>query len=89
MKQLLKKISLILLSGIVLFSCDRFLKEDPRDKLPEEEVYKTLSDLYLNTVASLYNYVGGFSDSQGLQGTGRGVYDLMQFRQLGNIFIRW
>ena len=79
MKQLLKKISLILLSGIVLFSCDRFLKEDPRDKLPEEEVYKTLSDLYLNTVASLYNYVGGFSDSQGLQGTGRGVYDLNTF----------
>lgn len=79
MEQLLKKISLILLSGIVLFSCDRFLKEDPRDKLPEEEVYKTLSDLYLNTVASLYNYVGGFSDSQGLQGTGRGVYDLNTF----------
>ena len=79
MKQLLKKISLILLSGIVLFSCDRFLKEDPRDKLPEEEAYKTLSDLYLNAVASLYNYVGGFSDSQGLQGTGRGVYDLNTF----------
>ena len=79
MKQLLKKIRLILISGIVLFSCDRFLKEYPRDKLPEEEVYKTLSDLYLNTVASLYNYVGGFSDSQGLQGTGRGVYDLNTF----------
>ena len=79
MKQLLKKISLILLSSIVLFSCDRFLKEDPRDKLPEEEAYKTLSDLYLNAVASLYNYVGGFSDSQGLQGTGRGVYDLNTF----------
>lgn len=79
MKQLFKKIGIIFLSGMVLFSCDRFLKEDPRDKLPEEEAYRTLSELYHNAVASLYNYVGGYSDSQGLQGTGRGVYDLNTF----------
>lgn len=79
MKQSLNIISVILLSVLFLSSCDRFLKEDPRDKLPEEDVYNTLSDVYLNAVASLYTYVGGYSDSQGLQGTCRGVYDLNTF----------
>ena len=60
-------------------SCDDFLKEKPRDAQPEEEGYRNISELYLNAVASLYNYVGGNSDSQGLQGTGRGVYDLNTF----------
>ncbi|MDR2913762.1 MAG: RagB/SusD family nutrient uptake outer membrane protein [Tannerella sp.] len=76
-----RSIILYMLLGIVLVwvACDNFLKEDPRDKLPEEESYNTLSDLYLNAVASLYTYVGEYSDSQGLQGTGRGVYDLNTF----------
>lgn len=56
----------------LFFSCDGFLKEDPRDGIDEEDAYRTLPDLYLNAVASLYNYVGGYADSQGLQGTGRG-----------------
>ena len=65
---------------LMLFaSCSEFLKEDPRDRLSEEEAYKTLADVYLNSVASLYTYVGGYNDSQGLQGTGRGVYDLNTF----------
>lgn len=63
-----------------LFSaCDGFLKEDPRDGIDSGNAYRTLPDLYLNAVASLYNNIGGFSDSQGLQGTGRGVYDLNTF----------
>ncbi|WP_420186826.1 RagB/SusD family nutrient uptake outer membrane protein [Bacteroides pyogenes] len=79
MKQFYKKIVWLLAIGIVLGSCDHFLREEPRDKLPEEEAYNTLSNLYLNAVASLYTYIGGFEDSQGLQGTGRGVYDLNTF----------
>ncbi|WP_455672291.1 RagB/SusD family nutrient uptake outer membrane protein [Phocaeicola sp.] len=63
----------------LFFSCDGFLKEDARDGIDEEDAYGTLPDLYLNAVASLYNYVGGYADSQGLQGTGRGVYDLNTF----------
>jgi len=63
----------------LLISCDGFLKEKSRDALPEEDGYRNLSDLYLNAVASLYNYIGGNTDSQGLQGTGRGVYDLNTF----------
>ena len=58
-------------------SCDGFLKEKSRDALPEG--YSNISELYLNAVASLYNYIGGNADSQGLQGTGRGIYDLNTF----------
>lgn len=72
-----------LLMALVCFplftSCDGFLKEDARDGIDEEDAYRTLPDLYLNSVLSLYNYVGGYADSQGLQGTGRGVYDLNTF----------
>lgn len=62
-----------------MISCDGFLKENPRDALPEEDGYRNITELYLNAVASLYNYIGGNSDSQGLQGTGRGIYDLNTF----------
>lgn len=64
---------------MTLSSCNKFLEENPRDNLSSEEASNSLSALYLNAVASLYNYVGGNSDSQGLQGTGRGVYDLNTF----------
>ena len=61
----------------LLVACS--LEESPRDQIPEEEAYKTASSLYLNTVATLYNYIGGHEEGQGLQGTIRGVYDLQTF----------
>lgn len=61
---------------ICCYGCAGFLDEAPRDQLPEEDAYDTPANIYLNTVATLYNYVGGYEDSQGLQGTCRGVYDL-------------
>ncbi len=71
---------LICLSCITgLTACDDFLRETPKDKLHDSGTFKDASDVYLNGVASLYNYIGGCSDSQGLQGTGRGVYDLNTF----------
>lgn len=69
----------ILWAGYILiccYGCAGFLDEAPRDQLPEEDAYDTPANIYLNTVATLYNYVGGYEDSQGLQGTCRGVYDL-------------
>ena len=33
------------------------------------------SDIYINAVASLYNYIGGANESEGIQGTCRGIYD--------------
>jgi hypothetical protein len=68
------------ISVILLCSCNSYLEEDPKDRIPEDDAYySSLSSLYLNGVASLYNYIGGYDDSQGLQGTGRGVYDLNTF----------
>ena len=68
---------LFLLPGAT--SCSKFLEEDPRDSLDENTAYETLQQLFQNGVLSLYNHIGGYSDSQGLQGTGRGVYDLNTF----------
>ena len=55
------------------------LDENPRDQIPEEEAYTTAQALFQNTVCTLYNYIGGSADGQGLQGTCRGVYDLQTF----------
>ena len=62
---------------LLLVGCS--LNENPRDQIPEEEAYSDAEDLFMNTVATLYNYIGGSEDGQGLQGTGRGVYDLQTF----------
>ncbi len=73
-----KIISIVLsASAFLIFSvCSDFLKEEPLDQLPEDEAYDSSVNVYLNTVATLYNYVGGYEDSQGLMGTCRGIYDL-------------
>ena len=71
-------IRLTLLS-IAVFTLTACLDEDPRNRIDEEAAFNTPTDLYLNTVASLYSYIGGNTDSQGLQGTSRGVYDLNTF----------
>lgn len=65
--------------GLTVTACGNFLEENPRDSLPEEGAYDSLAELYRNGVASLYNNIGGNTDSQGLQGTGRGIYDLNTF----------
>ena len=73
MKSLIKS---ILPVALLLSSC---LDEHPHDQLPEERAYDNATNLYLNTVATLYNYIGGSADGEGLQGTIRGVYDLNTF----------
>lgn len=55
------------------------LDENPKDSVEGESAYTSASNLYINSVATLYNYIGGSSDSQGLQGTYRGVYDYNTF----------
>ena len=64
-------------ASMMICSCS--LDENPRDQIPEEEVYTTGTALFHNTVATLYNYIGGYGEGQGLQGTIRGVYDLQTF----------
>lgn len=51
------------------------LDEHPKDQLDEDAIYGSASDIYINAVASLYNYIGGANESEGLQGTCRGIYD--------------
>lgn len=77
----MKKIYILFLICTSLFSisCSSFLEEDPRDGLLGDNAYSTLPALYRNCVASLYNCVGSYKDSEGLQGTGRGIYDLNTF----------
>lgn len=60
-------------------SCGNFLEEHPRDGVWEDDAYATVDALYRNAVASLYNHIGSNKDSEGLQGTGRGIYDLNTF----------
>jgi hypothetical protein len=67
----------LIIIALALTSCS--LDETPRSELPESAAYTSKETLYLNTVATLYNYVGGYEDGQGLQGTNRGIYDLQTF----------
>ena len=53
-----------------------FLNEQPSSALTEEQAFGSMAALRNNAVLSVYMYLGGNADSQGLQGTGRGVYDL-------------
>lgn len=71
--------SLLLALSLLLGACDKFLEDDPTDRLPADEAYSTLSDLRLNALGAIYRNIGGSSDSQGLQGTARGVWDLNTF----------
>jgi hypothetical protein len=60
---------------LTLVSCNSFLEEEPKSSLPTEQAYNNINDLYNNALLDIYNHIGGKNDSQGLQGTGRGVFD--------------
>ena len=62
----------VALTAVMMTSC---LSEDPRDQLYEDDIYNSANNIYVNAVAVLYNYIGGSADSEGLQGTCRGIYD--------------
>ncbi len=61
-----------LLAGLTLTSC---LEEYPKGQIEEDDAYTSASAIERDLVGDLYNYIGGNSPSQGLQGTIRGVYD--------------
>lgn len=71
--------SFILAATLGLSGCSSFLNEDPIDQMPEEEVYKNPTLIYLNTVANLYTMIGSDYGGGGLAGTDRGLYDLNTF----------
>ena len=60
---------------VLAFSLSSCLDETPKDQIPEKEIYDSANSLYVNAVASLYNYIGAHDEGEGLQGTCRGIYD--------------
>lgn len=62
----------VLALSLSLTSC---LDETPKDQIQETEIYDSANSLYVNAVASLYNYIGAHEEGDGLQGTCRGIYD--------------
>ncbi|WP_300770785.1 RagB/SusD family nutrient uptake outer membrane protein, partial [uncultured Bacteroides sp.] len=64
---------------LCLSSCKGFLEENPKDAINENQIAGNLKELYMHSVATLYNNIGGYNDSEGIQGTGRGIYDLNTF----------
>lgn len=62
----------VLALSLSLTSC---LDETPKDQISETEIYDSANSLYVNAVASLYNYIGAHEEGEGLQGTCRGIYD--------------
>ena len=74
------KIKLMILVGLLLLTaCDKFLDENPTDRILADDAFNTRNELYLNAVAAIYRDVGGSENCQGLQGTSHGVYDLNTF----------
>ena len=71
----MKRYITILAAALVAMMTTSCLSEDPRDQLYEDDIYNNAGNIYINAVAVLYNYIGGSADSEGLQGTCRGVYD--------------
>ena len=73
------QLSAVSLFVLTIFSSCSFLNEEPSSALTEEQAFGSMTALRNNAVLSVYMYLGGNADSQGLQGTGRGVYDLNSF----------
>ena len=70
---------LLLFSLFALLPASCSLDEHPKDQIADELAHSTPESLFKNNVITLYNYVGGATDGQGLQGTCRGIYDLQTF----------
>lgn len=73
----MKSLSTLLLPAMVLLSS--CLNTESESQLTEERALNNATNLYITSVASLYNNVGGTQDGEGLQGTYRGVYDYNTF----------
>lgn len=71
----MKKIIYYILILPLILCISGCLDENPRDQLDQDAIYDNASNIYNNAVASLYNYFGGHQNSEGLQGTCRGLYD--------------
>lgn len=69
-----KFLSCLFLASVALCFCG-CLDEHPKDQIDQEAIYNNADNIYKNAVASLYHYIGSNQESEGLQGTCRGIYD--------------
>ena len=55
----MRKLSILsyIFAGLMLSSCDGYLKEDPRDQLYPEDAYDTPQNVYLNTGDLSHEYI--------------------------------
>ena len=79
MKRYINIFTLLTTVLLSMSSCDKFLEDNPTDRVLADNAYSTLADLRLNALGPIYRDIGGSSNSEGLQGTARGVYDLNTF----------
>ena len=71
----MKTIIKYILAAPLMLCFSSCLDEHPKDQLDQEAIYNNADNIYKNAVASLYNYIGSNHESEGLQGTCRGIYD--------------
>ena len=71
----MKTIIKYILAAPLMLCFSNCLDEHPKDQLDQESIYNNADNIYKNAVASLYNYIGSNQESEGLQGTCRGIYD--------------
>ncbi len=62
-----------------LSSCESYLTDKPKSQITSDEAFNSIEKLKKNALLTIYNYIGGHEEGQGLQGTDRGVYDLNSF----------
>lgn len=67
-------VSSMLILGGLFSACSRFLDEDPKSKIPEEEAYKSEKLVYVNTIATIYTSFGNR-----LYGSTDNVHTLQEF----------
>lgn len=75
----MKTYKMLLLAMFVIVAMPSCLDENPKDQVDQSEIYGSANDIYVNAVASLYNYIGSNAEGEGLQGTCRGVFDYNTF----------
>ena len=71
----MKKIITYILAMPLMICAYGCLDENPKDQVDPDAIYNNADNIYKNAVASLYNYIGSNKESEGLQGTCRGIYD--------------
>ena len=70
--------SLLTIAALLLAACcgcEKFLDDQPTDRVTPDKAYSTTTELYLNALGPVYSRLGGYEESEGIQGSGRDICD--------------